>query len=70
MWQMVRTEASSVGSLPPGLLIGGTSSVDDEPFAVSMTAVGIKSRFWNNTTITKTKKNRFTKLLLTYFDSY
>jgi len=30
---MVSTEESSVGSLPPGLLIGGMLSTDDDSFA-------------------------------------
>jgi len=32
--RIVRTEASSVGSLPPGLLIGGMLSVDVNSFTV------------------------------------
>jgi len=32
MCRIVSTEASSVGSLPPGLLIGGMLSVDAVPF--------------------------------------
>jgi len=34
---MVRTDWSSVGSLPPGRLIGGTWSVDEQPFTVTTT---------------------------------